>query len=462
MPLNVVPPLTLAKAAKEIKAKRLSPVELTKAMLDRSYALNSTVNAYITISAESAIHDAQRAESEIIHGNYIGPLHGIPIALKDLYETKGILTTAGSKILSDWIPQHDSAVVSKLKDAGAVSLGKLNMHEFAYGVTTINPHYGPSRNPWNLNHITGGSSGGSGAAVAAGMCIASLGSDTGGSIRIPSCLCGIVGIKPTYGRVSRRGMLPLSWSLDHAGPMAQTAEDAAIMLNAIAGYDPEDASSLNSPVPDYTSFLTGDIKGVHLGILSGIIRQPVDHEIETSLINALHTLEHLGVELHEGVEISQLELARQANNTILMAEAAFIHQQWLPAKRGSYGEDVLHRLDSGAQLSASHYIRALKLGQKLRKELLSVLESVNVLFLPMIPMSAPSITDAETHSGDAYGTYDDLRSALTHFCGAFNLTGLPAISIPCGFKSDGLPIGFQLIGRPMDEGMLLRIADAYE
>jgi aspartyl-tRNA(Asn)/glutamyl-tRNA(Gln) amidotransferase subunit A len=257
-------------------------------------------------------------------------------------------------------------------------------------------------------------------------------------------------------------MLPLSWSLDHDGPMAQTAEDAAIILNTIAGFDAEDPYSLNSPVPDHTSFLNGDVSGVRIGVLSGNIRQPVDREIEDSLIDVLHILENLGMELHEKIDISRLELARKANNTILMAEAAHIHERWLPREREHYGEDVLYRLDSGALLPATHYFQALKMGRELRQELLSALDYVDVLFAPMIPMSAPSISDAQSRSTEAYGPYDDLRSALTHFCGAFNLTGLPAISIPCGFNSDGLPIGFQLIGRPLGEGALLQIAGAYE
>ena len=264
-----LPFMTLAEAAREIHARRLSPVELTQAVLERAEALNPTLNAYITITGDAALKEAQEAEHAIIHDGYRGPLHGVPIALKDLFDTGGVRTTGGAKILADRIPDVDSAVAARLRGAGAVILGKLNMHEFAFGVTSVNPHYGPARNPWGVEHITGGSSGGSGAATAAGMCIASLGSDTGGSVRIPACLCGIVGLKPSYGRVSRRGVMPLSWSLDHVGPMTRTAEDSALMLNAIAGYDPHDPGSLDAPVPDYTQGLSHGISGLRIGVLGG-------------------------------------------------------------------------------------------------------------------------------------------------------------------------------------------------
>ena len=454
-----LPFLTLAEAAREIAAKRLSPVELTQALLERAYALNPTLNAYITITAASALQEAREAEAEIARGEYRGPLHGVPIALKDLYTMAGVRTTGGSKILSDWVPEEDCTVVSKLKGAGAVFLGKLNMHEFAYGISNVNPHYGPARNPWDPERITGGSSGGSGAATASGMCMASLGSDTGGSIRIPACLCGIVGIKPTYGRVSRHGVLPLAWSLDHAGPMTRTAEDAALLLSVIAGHDPQDPSSLDVPVPDYTQELNRGARGLRIGVLGGPIIRALHPEVEAAMAEALGVLKGLGAELQEEVVVPAIEYASAANTTIIMAEAAAYHQRWLDSRSEEYGQEVRTRLTMGRLLPATLYIQANRARRRIREEVLRSLDQLDLLALPMLPLPAPRIGEERVRLGEGSA---DLRTAITHYCGLFNLTGLPAISVPCGFISEGLPVGFQLAGRPLDEGTLLRAAHAYE
>ena len=455
-----LPFLTLAEAGREIAAKRLSPVELTQALLKSVYALNPTLNAYITITAESALQEAREAEAEIARGEYRGPLHGVPIALKDLYTMAGVRTTGGSKILSDWVPEEDCTVVSKLKEAGAVFLGKLNMHEFAYGISNVNPHYGPARNPWDPERITGGSSGGSGAATAAGMCIASLGSDTGGSIRIPACLCGIVGLKPTYGRVSRHGVLPLAWSLDHAGPMTRTAEDAALLLSLIAGHDPQDPSSLDVPVTDYTQELNRGVRGLRIGVLEGPIIRALHPEVEAAMAEALGVLKGLGAELQEEeVVVPAIEYASAANTTIIMAEAAAYHQRWLDSRSEEYGQEVRTRLTMGRLLPATLYIQANRARRRIREEVLRSLDQLDLLALPMLPLPAPRIGEERVRLGEGSA---DLRTAITHYCGLFNLTGLPAISVPCGFTSEGLPVGFQLAGRPLDEGTLLRAAHAYE
>ena len=459
MPTSDLPFLTLAEAAREIRTRRLSPVELTRAVLERAQALNDTVNAYITITADSALREAQDAEHAILQGDYRGPLHGIPIALKDLFDTQGVRTTGGSKVLADRVPDADCTVVANLRRAGAVLLGKLNLHEFAFGVTSVNPHYGPARNPWDTARITGGSSGGSGAATAAGMCFAALGSDTGGSVRIPACLCGIVGLKPTYGLVSRRGVLPLSWSLDHVGPMARTVEDAALMLNAIAGHDGQDPGSLDAPVQDYTQALSEGLDGVRVGVLGGDYVLVLDPEVEGAVAAALKVMEALGAQVTRDITIPMAEYAGAANTTIISAEAATIHARYLDAQPEAYGDDVYQRLTLGRLIPATDYINAQQVRRQIHRQVLEALEGIDVLALPMMPVPAPRIEEVSVQIG---GSQVDVRTALTRYTGLFNLSGLPAISVPCGFTGQGLPVGIQLVARPLAEATLLRAAHAYE
>ena len=451
--------LSAADAGREIAARRLSPVELTQAYLDRIEAVDPKINSYITVTADHAMERARQAETEIAAGQHRGPLHGVPIALKDLYDTAGIPTTGGSKILAENVPDEDCPVAANLADAGAVLLGKLNMHEFAFGITNVNPHYGSARNPWNTDCITGGSSGGSGAATAAGLCAASLGSDTGGSIRIPAAFCGIVGLKPTYGRVSKRGVLPLSTSLDHAGPMTRTVEDAAVMLQAIAGYDALDPRSVDAPVPNYLEALSTGAGGLRVGVLRGDYRLGMDDDIERAVKAAFAVLAGLGAHVIDPVELPFIQEMLPTNFTILSSEAAAYHVANLDERPQDYGEDVLGRLIAGRGNIATDYVNARERQVQLRAQLLSAMGDFDALATPMLPLGAPPIGQNEVTVG---GRPMDLRAAVTWYTQPFNLTGFPAISVPCGFTSGGMPIGFQLVAKPFEEGTLLRLAHAYE
>ena len=451
--------LSVAEAGAEIAAKRLSPVDLTQAYLARIEALEPRVNAYVTVTGDLAMERARQAEAEIVAGHYRGPLHGIPIALKDLYETAGIPTTGGSKILAEHVPEEDCPAAAMLKEAGTVLLGKLNMHEFAFGITNNNPHYGPARNPWNTDCVTGGSSGGSGAAMAASLCAATLGSDTGGSIRIPAAFCGIVGLKPTYGRVSKRGVLPLSSSLDTVGPMTRTVEDAALILQAIAGHDALDPNSFDVPVPDYRAEMARGAAGLRVGVVRGDYRLSMDADLEGAVEATLSALGNLGATLVDPVDLSPLREALRHNFIIISSEAAAFHAQWLDDRPGDYGEDVFGRLSGGRNNAATDYIMAREAQTRIRRELLRGMADLDALALPMLPLTAPPIGQEQVSVG---GAEMDLRTAVTWYTQPFNLTGLPAITVPCGFSSAGMPIGFQLVAKPFSEGMLLRLAHAYE
>ncbi len=451
--------LSVAEASGEIAAGRLSPVELTRAYLDRIEAVEPRINAYITVTGDLAIERARQAEAEIASGRNRGPLHGIPIALKDLYETAGVPTTGGSKILAENVPDEDCPAAAKLAEAGAVLLGKLNMHEFAFGITNNNAHYGPARNPWNTDCVTGGSSGGSGAAMAAGLCAATLGSDTGGSIRIPAAFCGIVGLKPTYGRVSKRGVLPLSTSLDTVGPMTRSVADAALVLQAIAGYDALDPNSVDAPVPNFLDTMDGGAAGLRVGVVRGDYRLPMDDELEAAVEAAFAQLGSLGATLVDPLELPVLREALPYNFVIISSEAAAYHREWLDERPGDYGEDVFGRLSGGRNNTATDYIAAREAQSRIRGQLEEAMSNYDALALPMLPLTAPPIgQDAVTVGGAAM----DLRTAVTWYTQPFNLTGFPAISVPCGFTSAGMPIGFQLVGKPFSEGTLLRVAHAYE
>ncbi len=443
--------LTIADAARLIRERAVSPVELTRALLERIERLDPKINSFITVTAESALAEAERAEAATRLGGALGPLHGVPLALKDLFDTAGVRTTGGSKILADRVPERDAAVVTKLREAGAVLLGKLNMHEFAYGVTTDNPHYGTCRNPWDTSRIPGGSSGGSGAAVAAGLCCGALGSDTGGSIRIPASLCGIVGLKPTYGRVSRAGVLPLSWTLDHAGPMVRSVQDAALVMTAIAGHDPRDPASADVPVPDFTSTLEGGARGLRLGLPRRYFFEQVDADVLAALEAAADVLRSEGAQVRD-VDIPEIGLAGQAFAPIISAEAAAYHARWLREWPGDYGADVRMRLEQGDLYSATHYVNALRLRRRVVDGFLGALDGVDVLLAPTMPVTAP------LHPGPKVQT----PNPLTRFTFPVNVAGLPALTVPCGFDGDGLPIGAQLIGRPFDEATVLRAGRAYE
>jgi len=440
--------LTLADAATAIRAGDLSPVELTDALLDRIERLEPRLNAFITLTAESARAEARAAQDG---AGPDGPLRGVPIALKDLFDTAGVRTTGGAKIHRDRVPLRDATVVERLRAAGAVCLGKLNMHEFAYGVSNDNPHYGPARNPWDTERIPGGSSGGSGVAVAAGLCLGALGSDTGGSIRIPASLCGIAGLKPTYGRVSRAGALPLSWSMDHVGPMARTVRDCALLLAAIAGHDPRDPASAAEPVPDYLADLETGARGLRVGLPRRYFYDQVHDEVLAAVEAAADLLRSEGAEVRD-VDIEGIEHAGAAGATILVAEASAYHQKTFRERPEDYGDDVRLRLLMGELYPATAYINAQRLRGTLRDAFLATLADVDILLAPSTPITAPPIAAFTT----------DIRANLTRFTTPINLVGFPSLALPCGFDAQGLPIGMQLIGRPFDEALVLRAGRAYE
>ncbi|OLD38501.1 MAG: hypothetical protein AUI57_06820 [Candidatus Rokubacteria bacterium 13_1_40CM_2_68_8] len=452
--------LSMADLGRMIATKEVSPVEVVRAHLDRISALDARLRAFITVCADSALQSARASEADLMAGKVAGPLHGVPWAPKDLYSTKGVRTTGGSKILGDSVPAADATVVARLGAAGAIVLGKLNMHEFAYGPEGLNAHYGDARNPWDAraHRITGGSSSGSGAAVAAGLAPGSLGSDTGGSIRIPASLCGITGLKPTYGRVSRAGVLPLAWSMDHVGPMTRTARDCALMLNAIAGYDPADPTTSVLPVPDYTAALTGDVKGLRVGLLCAHFTDVAAAEVRAAVEAAAEQLERAGAILDE-VNLAGVLHVAAASAAIVASEALAYHAGWMRSRPQDYQPDVRERLRMGAFVSGAHYVRAQQLRALVRSEIDEALAKRDVLLAPATPIPAPVLGERETTLGD--GT-SDVRAALIRLTRPFNYSGHPAGAAPCGFTAGGLPIGLQIVGRPFDEATVLRVVDAYQ
>ena len=443
-----------------VATKQVSPVEVVRTYLERISGLDPTVRAFITVSADAALEAARAAESVLMAGHPVGPLHGVPWAPKDLYSTKGLRTTGGSKILGEWVPSEDSTVVARLTRAGAIVLGKLNMHEFAYGPEGINAHYGDTRNPWSADahRIAGGSSSGSGAAVAAALAPGSLGSDTGGSIRIPASLCGITGLKPTYGRVSRAGVLPLAWSMDHVGPMTRSARDCALMLSAIAGYDPADPTTSVLPVPDYGAALTGDVKGLRVGLLRAHFTDPAAPEVRAAVEGVAKQLEQGGA-LVDDVNLTQVIHVATASAAIVASEALAYHAPWMRSRAQDYQPDVRERLRLGAFVNGAHYVRAQQIRALVAREIDEALARRDVLLAPATPLVAPVLGERETALGDGPS---DVRAALLRCTRPFNFSGHPACAAPCGFTAAGLPIGAQIVGRPFDEATVLRVVDAYQ
>jgi aspartyl-tRNA(Asn)/glutamyl-tRNA(Gln) amidotransferase subunit A len=447
--------LSIREAAKLLRQKKISPVELVEAALARIERLNPGLNSFITVMADRARRSARAAEREIARGRWRGPLHGIPISLKDNIWTRAIPTTAGSKILADFVPSADSEIAKRQAEAGAILVGKTNLHEFAYGVTSDNPHFGPVRNPWNRERIPGGSSGGSAAAVASGMCFASVGTDTGGSIRIPSALCGVVGLKPTFGGVSMAGVVPLAKTLDHAGPIARSVADVSIMLQAIATDYPA------AGIPDYRKLDGLGLKGVRLGWPRHYFVDRIDPEVGELIERAARVFGSLGARL-QTIPMPQLAAALlPATNDIALAEATNYHisQHYFPDRAGDYGEDVRHRLEAGAKVLAVDYLAGLARKSEARREFEVAYERVDAIIAPTTPAAAPRIGQREIDIG---GTPETVRSALVRMNRPANFTGHPAISIPCGFTREGLPVGMQLIGPCWSEPRLLSIAAAYE
>jgi len=449
--------LSIARAARALRDREFSPLELTDAYLRRIEQLNPIVNAYVTITAERAREDARRATEEFAAGQVRGPLHGIPIAHKDLYETAGIRTTGGSKIHANHIPKADCTVARKLREAGSILLGKLNTHEYAYGVTTNNPHYGATRNPWDMDRIPAGSSGGSGAAIAAGLATATTGSDTGGSIRMPASVCGVVGLKPTYGRVSKAGVLPLSYRYDHTGPLTRTVEDAALMLNVIAGYDLADPASVRVPVDDVTAFLGAGVRGLRIGVPRGYFFDHLEDDIAAAMDLAIAVLVQLGADVRE-VDIPGVADGLGGTFGFVLAEAQDIHAASLRHRPEDFGSDVREMLSSywpgTAELMAGQ--RAV---DALTAEMRAMLETVDVLVTPTTPITAVRIGQETVRYG---GIEESVLGAMIRCTAPFNATHLPALSLPCGFNRAGLPIGLQIAGRPFDEATVLRVGHAYE
>ena len=426
---------------------------LTQAYLDRVRRIDPHLGSFLLLTAETALAQAQTAQTEIRAGRYRGPLHGIPLGLKDVFETQGIRTTAGSAILADYVPQRDATVVQKLKTAGAVLLGKLNLSEWTMKPSNDNPFFGPCYNPWDLTRTPGGSSGGAGAALAASLCLGALGSDTGGSVRIPAAWCGMVGLKPTYGRISTQGMLPLSWSLDHVGPMARCVQDLALLLQVIAGYDPSDPWSMAEPVPDYSAQLTTDVQALCVAHIQSDYVAQAETEVLTAINTASDLLGQLGAAV-ERLDLPQLEIARKMNSIILLGDAAKIHRERLRDDPAGFSPEVLASLRRGAALSAPDYARARQTQIMLRRQIEEIFETYDILLLPTTPTTAPL-----RHEPPAAAA---IRPSSTNFTAPFNLLGFPALSIPCGFSESGLPIGVQLVARPWAEATLLQAGQAYE
>lgn len=456
-----MPPLyysTIAELAPQLMNRKLSPVELTEAILARIETVDAAVNAYITVMGEQALDRARQAEAEIMQGNYRGPLHGIPVGLKDLIYTKGVRTTAGSRVLRDFVPVFDATVVTKLQRAGAVVIGKHNMHEFAAGATNQNAHYGDARNPWDTTRMTGGSSGGSAAAVAAGLCYAAIGSDTGGSIRTPAALCGVVGLKPTYGLVSKHGVVPLAWSLDHLGPMARSVEDVAMVLEAIAGFDKNDPATFGGRIRDYRTGLQENLRGLRIGVPANFFFDDLDSEVEACVKGAIRKLEDLGARATE-IRVPELTLVEFCELITVLAEAAAYHRNNLPEKMDLYGDDVRVWLECGAVISAVQYLKAQQARRKIQEAVSRVFQQVDVVVAPTLTTAAPEIGQTFRQVN---GVSKDIAMEFVRMAALANLTGIPAVSIPVGFTATNLPIGMQIMGKPFDEPTILRVASAYE
>ena len=437
--------------------KKISPVELTKLYLSRIERHNPKLNAFLTVASESALAAARSAERELLRGKHRGALHGIPVALKDNIWTRDLRTTMGSAILRHFVPREDATVVRKLRRAGAIVLGKTNLHEFAYGVTSENPHYGAVRNPWNTERIAGGSSGGSAVAVAAGLCAAAIGSDTGGSIRIPSGLCGVVGLKPTFGRVSVHGVFPLAPSFDHVGPIARSAADAALVLECIAGRDPLDPTSFSRREKDFR--VTRSRMRVRLGRPKEHFWVDMDSEVRKITEAALADFAKSGAIVEE-ISLSAMAAGVEAANLIAAVEASQVHGRagYFPARASEYGADVRGRLDQGGKVPALEYLNAQEAMRRARGEMDAALKGVEAIVIPTAAIAAPPMGSERVRVG---GVEKPIRSALVDLNRPGNLTGLPAISIPCGLTSEGLPVAVQFIGRRFDEGRLLAIARSF-
>jgi aspartyl-tRNA(Asn)/glutamyl-tRNA(Gln) amidotransferase subunit A len=451
--------LTLAAASQALVERRVSSVELTRACLDRAQAVNSRINCFLAIEPDEALAAARAADAAISRGERRGPLHGVPLAHKDMFYRAGKVTTGGSKIRRDFVATHDSAVARRLHAAGAVWLGNLNMSEFAANPAGHNVHYGHCRNPWDIRCITGGSSSGSAAAVAARACYGSIGSDTGGSVRVPASICGVVGLKPTHGRVSRHGAIPRSWSLDCVGPLARTAQDCALLAAAIAGRDPMDSTSSHLPVPDYAAALRRPVTGLRIGVPQNFFFDELDSSVRARLDAALDVLEACGMR-RVAVTVPDQERVYTISDALGKSEAATMHGRWIRERPEDYSLFVRSRIEAGFHVPATRYLEALQLrGRFLADFVAHAFANADVLLVPVVSLQVPRLAETEV------GNPADVQRVivrLTRCTRTINYLGLPGLSVPCGFTDNGMPTGFQLIGRPFAESTLLRIAHAYQ
>jgi len=472
-----LPFLSIKEASVLIKKKEISPVELTQSVLNRIDDKDKKLNTYVTVLEDKALKSAKKAEEEISSGNYLGPLHGIPLGLKDIFVTKGIRTTCGSKMLENFIPPYDATVTEKLLKSGAVIVGKNNMDEFAMGSSTETSYFGPTKNPWDLERVPGGSSGGSAAATAASLCMGSVGTDTGGSIRQPAALCGVVGMKPTYGRVSRFGMIAFASSLDQAGPLTKTVEDTAIILSAISGPDRRDSTCLNLPVPDYTKSLKEDLNGLKIGIPKEYFVKAMDKEIASASRAAISEMESLGAEIVE-ISLPHTEYAVLTYYIIAPSEASSnlarydgvkfgfraegvesLRDMYFKTRAQGFGDEVKRRIMLGTYALSSgyydaYYLKAQKVRTLIKNDFDEAFKKVDAIVAPTSPEAAFKIGEKTQDPIKMY-----LSDVLTIPC---NIAGLPGISVPCGYSSEGLPIGIQVLGKPFDEETVIHVAHAYE
>jgi aspartyl-tRNA(Asn)/glutamyl-tRNA(Gln) amidotransferase subunit A len=445
-----LPTATLWEASELVRTKKVSPKELTASCLARIERLNPSLNAFITVTAEQATADAQRAEAEIMKGRWRGPLHGIPVGLKDLFDTAGVRTTGGSGQFAGRVPAEDAEVVRRLKAAGAVLVGKQNLHEFGLGATSASSHFGPVHNPWNRDYVAGGSSGGSAAAVAASLCYGALGTDTGGSVRLPASFCGTVGLKPTYGRVSTRGVIPLSWSLDHVGPLTRSVLDAAMLLQAIAGYDAQDVTSVDRPVAALIAAIKRGPASLRVGVPREYFFAGLQADVQTAVEQAIVVLSKLTA----GVRDVVVPVNPEVNAAVMLAEGFAFHAARVREAPQSFQPPVLGRLRGGEAVGTATYIDRRRELDQMRRAAPGLFTNVDLLVTPTIPLLPIAIAEAQD---DQAGTALFARNTRP-----FNAYGLPAVSVPCGFAKNGLPIGLQIVGPPWGEESVLRLALAFE
>ena len=459
MDKSQLPFLSATELGSLIQSREVSPVEATEAYLERIPRIDGKLNSYITVTPDRALADAKKAEQEIVSGKYRGPMHGVPIAVKDQVYTKGILTTGGSTILKDFVPDEDATVISNLNDAGAVLLGKLNMSEFAMGDAFEHP-YGRPHNPWDLSRNAGTSSSGSGAATAAFLCATSLGEDTGGSIRGPASFCGLVGIRPSWGRVSRHGVLGASWSMDQVGPISRTVSDCAITLAAIAGHDPKDGHTWDVPVPDYLASLSGGVQSLKIGVITERVQGPsVDPQVRDLVVKAIAQLGELGAVVSE-IEIPLIAQSAAISTAVTYGDVSGVHREGIDNHLKEYDYNLQLRLLTGAILPAQAHQKAVRLRHMLRQQILDALEKVDVLVMPT--SSIPASPLPEKAGVESKEAFLEMLGGRRSFTAPFNLASVPALSINCGFTVDDLPVGLQIAGKPFDESMVFRVAYAYE